>query len=694
MLFVDLVGYTALSETRDAEDVRELLGRYFDEAKTIVGRYGGTIEKFIGDAVMAVWGTPIAREDDAERAVRAGLELVDAVVAFGGEIGAPELRARAGIVTGRVASSANPDEALVVGDRVNTASRVQAAADPGTVFVDEVTRQVTLASIAYADAGERTVKGKVEPLRLYRALRAVAGVAGNQRAAALEAPFVGRDAELRLVKDLYHAAVDLGVARLVGVTGAAGVGKSRLGWEFSKYSDGIADTVLWHSGRSLSYGEGVAYWALAEIVRQRLGIAEDASEAEAATKLAAGVERWILDEGERRRVATALGALIGTADPGLAREELFSGWRLFFERLSDVNPVVLLFEDMQWADDGLLDFIEQLLEWSADRPIFVIAFARSELAERRPGWPAEVRGATTIRLAPLGDDSVSALLEGLVTDLPAEAAGSIVAQAEGIPLYAVETVRTLADRGVLTQVDDRLEPAGEIGELDVPASLSSLLAARLDALGADERDLIKAMAVFGSSFPRATVAALTELPAERVDEVLAGLVRRDILAIDSNPLSPESRSVPVRAGAVADGGLRDDPAARTPPASPRRRRAPARRVPERGRGRRRGDRGPPARRLPRRWRHPRRRAAGADGGSAAPGRRAQRIGGGAGHGAAHAENRGRARSRRGRAAGAARGRGADGAPGRGLSGVAGPVRGGARGARGGRTVAGRRPAGG
>ena len=419
MLFVDLVGYTALSETRDAEDVRELLGRYFDEAKTIVGRYGGTIEKFIGDAVMAVWGTPIAREDDAERAVRAGLELVDAVVAFGGEIGAPELRARAGIVTGRVATSANPDEALVVGDRVNTASRVQAAADPGMVFVDEVTRQVTLASIAYEDAGERSVKGKSEPLRLYHALRAVAGVAGNQRAAALEAPFVGRDAELRLVKDLYHAAVDLGVARLDGVTGPAGVGKSRLGWEFSKYTDGIADTVLWHSGRSLSYGEGVAYWALAEIVRQRLGIAEDASEAEAATKLAAGVERWILDAGERRRVTTALGALIGTADPGLAREELFSGWRLFFERLSDENPVVLLFEDMQWADDGLLDFIEQLLEWSADRPIFVIAFARSELAERRPGWPVEVRGATTVRLAPLGDDSISALLEGLVTDLPA-----------------------------------------------------------------------------------------------------------------------------------------------------------------------------------------------------------------------------------------------------------------------------------
>ena len=539
VLFIDLVGYTSLSESRDAEDVRELLGRYFDRARTIIGRYGGAIEKFIGDAVMAVWGVPVAREDDAERSVRAGLELVEAVDVFGKEIDAPQLRARAGVVTGQVASLATPGEGLVIGDRVNTASRVQAAADPGAVFVDDVTRQVTSASIAYEDAGEHTVKGKAEPLRLYRAQRVVAGVAGAQRTSGLNGPFVGRDAELRLLKDLFHATVDRGVARLVGVSGPAGVGKTRLGFELSNYVDGLAREVWWHSGRCLSFGEGVAYWALAEMVRQRLGIAEEASASEASTRLAAGLEQWIADLDERRRVAEALGALIGTAEPGLERDELFAGWRLFFERLSEHDPVVLAFEDMQWADDGLLDFIEQLLDWSADHPIFVCAFARPELAERRAEWPTGVPSGTALRLEPLTAEAVGELLQGLVAELPARARRRIADQAEGIPLYAVETVRALSDRGILNDGEGRLELAEDIGELDVPASLHSLLSARLDALEPDQRELVKAMAVFGGSFPRATVVALADLPEELVDDVLTSLVARDIFTIRTDPLSPE-----------------------------------------------------------------------------------------------------------------------------------------------------------
>ncbi len=249
VLFVDMVGYTSLAEARDAEDVRELLGRYFETARTIVERYGGTVEKFIGDAVMAVWGAPVAREDDAERAVRAGLELVDEVAVFGEGVGAPGLRARAGVVTGQVAARDDPAEALVVGDRVNTAARVQGVAEPGTVYVDETTRQVTSSAIAYEDAGEHEVKGKAEPLRLWRAARVVAGVAGKQRQEGLEPPFVGRDSELRLVKELFHAGADRGAVRLLSVSGPAGVGKTRLRWEFEKYVDGLADTVLWHSGR-------------------------------------------------------------------------------------------------------------------------------------------------------------------------------------------------------------------------------------------------------------------------------------------------------------------------------------------------------------------------------------------------------------------------------------------------------------
>ncbi|HKN93977.1 MAG TPA: adenylate/guanylate cyclase domain-containing protein, partial [Thermoleophilaceae bacterium] len=439
VLFVDLVGYTTLAESRDAEDARELLSRYFDTARTIVDRYGGSVEKFIGDAVMAVWGAPQAREDDAERAVRAGLELVDAVAAFGEEVGAPELRARAGVVTGQVASVSAPGEALVVGDRVNTASRVQSVAEPGSLFVDETTRQVTSASIAYADAGEHTLKGKDEPLHLWRAERVIAGVAGARGDSELEAPFVGRDSELRLIKELFHAGVERGSARLVAVTGPPGVGKTRLRREFENYVDGLATTILWHSGRCLSYGEGVAYFALAEMVRQRLGIPEEAPPDEVQRKLELGLERWVPDAAERKFLEPRLGALIGVAQPGLDRKELFAGWRLFFERLAHELPVVLSFEDLHWADDGLLDFIDHLLEWSAELPIFIVGFARPELTERRAGWPAGRRGATPMYLEPLSDAAVGQLLDGLVSGLPSDARERIVSQAEGIPLYALET---------------------------------------------------------------------------------------------------------------------------------------------------------------------------------------------------------------------------------------------------------------
>ena len=413
--------------------MRELLGRYFDSARTIVDRYGGVVEKFIGDAVMAVWGAPVAREDDAERAVRAALEIVDAVAVFGDEVGAAGLKARAGVVTGQVAALDSPSEGLVVGDRVNTASRVQSAADPGSVFVDEVTRQVTSASITYEDAGEHTVKGKLEPLRLWRALRVVAGVGGSQREQGLDAPFVGRDGDLRLVKELFHGALERQSARLVAVSGEAGIGKTRLRREFFNYIDGLADTILWHSGRCLSYGKGVAYWALAEMVRQRMSINEEASEEDASAKLALALDRWIPDAAEREFLAPRLGALLGVAEPGLGRDELFAGWRLFFERLATHEPVALVFEDLQWADEGLLEFIESVLDWSASSPIFVLTLARPELAAGREGWPAGRRGATTLVLEPLGDASMRELLGSLVDGLPEDAAARIVARAEGVP---------------------------------------------------------------------------------------------------------------------------------------------------------------------------------------------------------------------------------------------------------------------
>ena len=271
VLFADLVGFTTASEGRDAEDTRELLTRYFDTSRTIIERYGGTVEKFIGDAVMAVWGAPAANEDDAERAVRAALELVAAVPGLD-----PALRARAGVLTGEAAVTLDAtDQGMVAGDLVNTASRIQSAAEPGTVLVGEATRRASEAAISFADAGGHELKGKAEPVQLSRAIRVAAQRRGEGRAVGLEAPFVGRDGELRLVKDLFHASVDQSRARLVSVIGVAGIGKSRLSWEFEKYIDGVTADIWWHRGRCLSYGEGVAFWALAEMVRGRAKILED-----------------------------------------------------------------------------------------------------------------------------------------------------------------------------------------------------------------------------------------------------------------------------------------------------------------------------------------------------------------------------------------------------------------------------------
>ena len=371
VLFADLVGFTTLSESRDAEDVRELLSRYFEKCRRLIGLYGGTVEKFIGDAVMAVWGTPVATEDDAERAVRAALDLLAAVSALGDEVGAPELRARAGVLTGEAAVTLGAEgQGMVAGDLVNTASRIQSAAEPGFVFVGDATRRATEATIAYADAGAFELKGKEGLVPLWRALRVVSGARGSLKSQGLEAPFVGRDRELRQLKDLFHASADERKAHLVSITGIGGIGKSRLGWEFYKYIDGLAATNYWHRGRCLAYGEGVAYWALADMVRFRCRIAEDEDPAAALAKLQATLVELILDADERAYIEPRLAHLLGLGEHQTReRQDLFAAWRTFFERLAETYPTILAFEDLQWADEGLLDFIEHLLDWSRGHPL-------------------------------------------------------------------------------------------------------------------------------------------------------------------------------------------------------------------------------------------------------------------------------------------------------------------------------------
>ena len=300
VLFGDLVGFTSLSENRDPEEVRELLSRYFTECRTVITRYGGAVEKFIGDAVMAVWGVPVAHEDDAERAVRAGLELAQAVADLGRDVGSPNLSMRVGIVTGEVAVTVGAtSEGMVAGDAVNTASRVQSIAEPGQVWVDDATRTLTVAAITYQSTGEHELKGKFERVPLFQAKTVFAQVGGGQRVDGLEAPMVGRDRELRLVKELFHATEETRRPKLVVLDGEPGVGKSRLAWEFEKYIDGLSGTVRWHRGRCLSYGEGVAFWALAEAIRTRLGLVESDTGMVVADQLNASLETYVSDRNER-----------------------------------------------------------------------------------------------------------------------------------------------------------------------------------------------------------------------------------------------------------------------------------------------------------------------------------------------------------------------------------------------------------
>jgi class 3 adenylate cyclase/tetratricopeptide (TPR) repeat protein len=543
VLFADLVGFTPLSESRDPEQVRELLSEYFDAARTVIARYGGIVEKFIGDAVMAVWGTPIATEGDAERAVRAALDVVAAVAELGERVGATGLAARAGVVTGEVAVTIGATgEGMVAGDAVNTAARVQSAAESGWVLVDDATQRLASASVGFDDAGQHILKGKSEPARLWRATRVVSGVGGSQRVDGLEAPFLGRDAELRTVKELLHASAERRSPRLVLASGPAGVGKSRMGWEFRKYIDGLAEAIFWHQGRCLSYGDGVAFWALAEIVRQRFGIAEEDAADVSASKLAARLPEFVPDEAERGYVGPRLARLLGVAYPGadntLGREELFAGWRLFFERLADVSPVILLIEDAQHADPALLDFLDHLVDWARTSPIYVLVLARSELDGQRPGW-ASGRNRTALTLDPLDPRSMETLLDALVPGMPASAVAAIAAQAQGNPLFAVETVRSLIDRDAVVPMDGVYRLVGDVGQLSVPDSLHALLAARLDALDPELRSLVADAAVLGSSFPAEALAAVTGRDAAGIAAGLAELLRREVFEISADPLSPQ-----------------------------------------------------------------------------------------------------------------------------------------------------------
>ncbi len=519
VLFVDLVGFTNRSDKADPEDVRGTLRLFHERVKADIERFGGTVEKFIGDAVMAVFGAPVVHEDDAERAVRSGLRILETIDELRSE--GHELAVRAAVTTGEavVALSARPErgEGIVTGDVVNTAARLQSAAPVGALLVDETTVRSTGPAIMYEQLAAVEVKGKADPIGVWSALQSRSLV--GQPEAATQTPFVGREQERTLLFEMFLRAERTSSAQLVTVVGEPGIGKSRLVTELRTALDDRPEIVTWRHGRCLPYGEGITFWALGEIVKAEAGIRESDDPEEVAAKLEQTVGALFEDVSHRTWIATRLGPLVGSAGIAAAsREETFTAWRRFLEAMAALRPCILVVEDLHWADAALLDFLEHLLDWSMPVPLFLLCTARPELFERQPSWGGGKRNATTISLSPLTAEESGRLLQVLLdrTLLPAETQTALLERAGGNPLYAEQFARMLVERG-------------NAEDLSVPESVHALVAARLDTLRPELKALLQDAAVVGRVFWSGAVAALGDRERDAVRRDLNELVHREFI---------------------------------------------------------------------------------------------------------------------------------------------------------------------
>ena len=520
VVFCDLVGSTARAERLDPEDVRARLSNYHAHVRNQLERFGGTVEKFIGDAVVALFGAPVAHEDDPERAVRAALAVRDWAAEE------PDLQVRIGVNTGEalVALGARPreGEGMASGDVVNTAARLQSAAPVDGILVGEQTFRATERTIAYRAAEPVVAKGKAEPVAAWVALEARARF-GVDVARRSDAPLVGRDREVELLLAALERAVGERTPQLVTLVGVPGIGKSRLLAELFHAIERGDRLVTWRQGRSLPYGEGVSFWGVGEMVKAQAGVLETDTEAEATDKLAAAVGRLLPDETEARWITSHLRPLVGLAgdeDGGGAgdrRGEAFAAWRRFFEALAEERPLVLVFEDLHWADDGLLDFVDQMADRLADIPVLLVATARPELLARRPSWGGGKANAVTLSLAPLSDEETARLVHALLKRavLPAEVQTALLERAGGNPLYAEEFVRMTSER--------------ESNDLELPESVQGIIAARVDALEPGDKELLQVAAVVGKVFWSGALAAITGRDRFELEERLYELERRELV---------------------------------------------------------------------------------------------------------------------------------------------------------------------
>ena len=517
VFFADLLDFPAKAEPLDPEDVRAFVSPYHGRIRSELERFGGTVEKFIGDVVMALFGVPAAHEDDPERAVRAALAIRDWLSEQG-----EAMQARIAVATGEalvtLGAQASEREPIAVGEVVKTAARLRNAASVNGVLVDEQTFRRTRDAIEYREAAPIAAEAKSEPVSGWEAIRPLAHPRADL--SRHRTPFVGRERELATLQERLAWAASQSSPQLVTILGVPGIGKSRLVSELQQAVAADDEPLTWRQGRSLPYGDGVSFWALEEMVKAEAGILEGDSGQKVERKLGEAVRRIVEDPAEARRIATYVGALIGvggaegaTAD---RRGETFAAWRHFLEALADERPVVLVFEDLHWADDALLDFVDELLDRVSGVPLLVVATARPELLERRPGWAGGKPSAITISLPPLSESETTRLVAAILARpvVPPEAHEVLLARIGGNPLYAEQFCRIVVEHG-------RLE--------ELPETLHGIVAARLDALADVEKRLLQDAAVVGKVFWLGALEAIGGSSRRDADEVLQALMRREFV---------------------------------------------------------------------------------------------------------------------------------------------------------------------
>ena len=540
VLFCDLVGFTSRSESLDVEDVRGFLTPYYAHARAALERYGGTVEKFIGDAVVAVFGAPLAREDDAERAVRAGLAIQDAMAELNAADERLDLHVRVGVTTGpalvSLHSHVREGEGLVVGDVVNTAARLQALAPVDGILVDQLTRQLTSRVVDYHPSTPYEARGRtaVVAASVVIGLRAGPPDGVSERG---ETPLVGREAELALLtRSLDEVERDRRV-KLVVLLGHPGLGKSRLVEELRRRVHADSHLRQWQQSRCLPYGDRAPLWALSEIVRAHAGIQDSDSVAQAQERLRATTAMSTLEAAEADWVASNLAVLAGIGDGGSASSgEAFAAWRRYLEAMASERPTILVIEDLHWSDTLLLDFLDHVVTYAARVPLLLVTTARPELLSRRPAWRDDDPARAVVPVEPLTSAQTARLIALLLgaNILPVEVQTELLDRAGGNPLYAEEWVRLLADHGRLRRTAGghwAIDPA--MARPSLPPSVEGVIAARLDTLDADHKDLLHAAAVLGLQGWVGGLGAIASLEPPLVEERFAELDRRGLLHRES-----------------------------------------------------------------------------------------------------------------------------------------------------------------